>query len=160
MDADNELVPENLGLFRRSLRETGAVVAFGNLLAREQGSAAASWVISNTSIQQKIFSGNYVDAFAMVDRVQVLDAGRYDASCTAHEDYELWLHLATTGRKLLFVPVVLGYYYVVPNSMIKDTDQNQRANGRIRRIFDQIGARSMLPLETNCLRYHPELGYH
>ncbi|QDV39608.1 glycosyltransferase family 2 protein [Tautonia plasticadhaerens] len=160
MDADNELVPGNLGLLHRSLKETGAAAAFGNLLAREQNARRAGWMISNAGIHPKIFSGNYVDAFSMVDRVQVHDSGRYDASCSAHEDYELWLHLATTGRRILFVPVVFGYYYIVPNSMIKDTDQNHRINGRIRRIFDQVGARPMLPLETNCLRYHPDLGYH
>ena len=159
MDADNELVPENIDLFRRSLRETGAAAAFGNLLVREQSAPAAAWVISNASFHRKIFANNYIDAFSMVDRVQVMDVGRYDSYCTAHEDYELWLRLATSGRKILFVPVVFGYYYVVPNSMIKDQSQNQHAHGRVRRVFDQVGARSMLPVETSCLRYHPDLGY-
>ena len=29
---------------------------------------------------------------------------------------------------------------------------------RINRIFDQVGARAQLPMQTNCFRYHPDLG--
>lgn len=163
MDADNELVAENLGLFRRALRETGAAAAFGNLLLREQDAPAAWGAVSNRSFQPAIFGGNcnYIDAFSMIDRVQIADAGRYDPSCAAHEDYELWLHLASTGRRLVFVPAVFGYYYMVPNSMInrEHEEQNFAVHRRLKRMYDQVGARSGLPLETNCLRYHPDLGY-
>ena len=166
MDADNELIPENLFLFRRTLRETEAAAAYGNLLLRDLHDCEARDCVSNRSFQPPIFlpgiGGNYIDAFAMVDRVQVIDAGRYDPSCYAHEDYELWLHLASTGRRLVFVPVAMGYYYVNGTSMLvetKNSDQLDRVFGRIRRIFDQVGARDGLPLETNCVRYHPDLGY-
>jgi len=161
MDADNEVVADNLPIFRESLRKTGAAAAYGNLLVRGMNDAAAHGVLSNQSFQRGIFRGNYVDAFAMFDRVQVVDAGRYDASCSAHEDYELWLHLAAAGRRVLFVPVAFGYYYENAGSMInrEQADQNAGVHRRVKRIFDQVGARSGLPLETDCLRYHPDLGY-
>ena len=160
LDADNELIPENVLLLHRALRQTGAAAVFGNLLMRQMN-APAAWVISNLSFQPAIFNGNYIDAFAMVDRIQIIDVGLYDASCVAHEDYELWLHLASCGRKIVFVPVVFGYYYINANSMIsrENAEQNHGAHRRIKRIFDQVGARASLPLETNCLRYHPDLGY-
>ncbi len=158
LDADNELVPENLPYFYRALRETEAAAAFGNLLVREMNSRSALGVISNQSIQPTIFRGNYVDAFSMVDRIQLLDVGRYDSTCVAHEDYEMWLHLASNGRRVAFVPVTMGYYYINSNSMIKDHGQNTQANHRINRIFDQVGARAQLPMASNCFRYHPDLG--
>ncbi len=161
MDADNELVPENLPVVHRAIVETRAAMAYGNLLVRELGQSTAHHALSNTSFQTKIFDygGNYIDAFAMIDRIQVIDAGWLSDACSAHEDYELWLHLATSGRTLVFVPVTLGYYYVLPNSMIKeDQSINIRANGKARRMFNQINARSLLPLRTCCRRYHPDLG--
>lgn len=161
MDADNEVEGENLPIFRDALRKTGASAAYGNLLVRGMNESSAHGVLSNQSFQRGIFRGNYVDAFAMFDRVQVLDAGRYDASCAAHEDYELWLHLAASGRRILFVPVAFGTYYENAGSMInrEQADQNAVVHRRVKRIFDQVGARSGLPLETDCLRYHPDLGY-
>jgi glycosyltransferase involved in cell wall biosynthesis len=161
MDADNELVPETLPIFRQSLLNTAAAAAYGNLLVRGMNAPAAHGVLSNQSFQRGIFRGNYVDAFAMFDRVQVEDAGRYDASCAAHEDYELWLHLAATGRRILFVPAAFGYYYENAGSMInrEQADHNAGVHRRVKRIFDQVGARSGLPLRTDCLRYHPDLGY-
>ncbi len=161
MDADNELVPENLGLFHRSIVNTRAAVVFGNLLRRDLNAMAACGVLSYRSFHPSIFDGNYIDAFAMVDRAQVLDAGGYDSSCTAHEDYELWLHLASTGHRLVFVPSVLGYYYQLKNSMItrEDPEKFAKVHQRVKRIFNQVGARASLPLTTNCLRYHPDLGF-
>jgi glycosyltransferase involved in cell wall biosynthesis len=161
MDADNEVAGDNLPVFHESLRQTGAAAAYGNLLVRGMTATAAHGVLSNQSFQRGIFKGNYVDAFAMFDRIQVIDAGRYDGSCAAHEDYELWLHLAATGRRVLFVPVTFGYYYENANSMInrEQADQNTVVHRRVKRIFDQVGSRWALPLETDCLRYHPDLGY-
>ncbi len=159
MDADNELVPENLPLMVETLEQTGAAAAYGNLLVRSPSADHAHNATSNESIQPKIFKDNYVDAFSILDRQQVLDAGGYEATCTTWEDYELWLHLASNGRQIVFVPVVFGYYYVLPGSMVEDTLKAGSVRNRVTRIFDQVGVRKFLDLATERLRYHPRIGY-
>jgi glycosyltransferase involved in cell wall biosynthesis len=159
VDADNELIPENLPLFVQTLRETKAAVAYGTLLIRTPTAGYAHNVLSNESIQGRLFQGNYVDAFSVVDRLQLLDVGGYEVSYRAVEDYELWQHLATNGRRMVFVPVTLGYYYALPGSMGRNEDAERAFCQRNRRIFDQVNTRRRLRMNTDQLRYHPELGY-
>jgi glycosyltransferase involved in cell wall biosynthesis len=159
LDADNELIPENLPILLETLEQTRAAAAYGNLLVRSAASTCAHHVLSNESMQGRIFQGNYVDAFSVFDRLQLLDAGGYESTFHALEDLELWQHLASNGRRIVFVPVVLGYYYALPVSMGRDDAKDQAVGARILRIFNQVGARPKLPINTNQLRYHPEIGY-
>ena len=57
LDADNELIPENLPLFLETLQQTQAAVAYGNLLIRTPTSNYAHFMHSNESIQKRIFRG-------------------------------------------------------------------------------------------------------
>jgi glycosyltransferase involved in cell wall biosynthesis len=160
LDADNELIPDNLPAFVRTLEETGAAAAYGNLLVRTPTSRCAMNLLSNESIQQKLFQGNYIDAFTVVDRWQLRDVGGYETSRRSLEDQEMWLHLMVNGRKIVFVPLVLGYYYVLPSSMA--TMSGERAPAEVRhlaRVYDQTKARAHLPLNSEMLRFHPALGY-
>jgi glycosyltransferase involved in cell wall biosynthesis len=160
LDADNELLPENLPAFVRALQETEAAMVYGNLLVRSPTSRCAMSVMSNESVQFKLFQSNYIDAFALVDRCQFLDAGGYESSYRALEDHEMWLHLAVNGRRIVYVPLVFGYYYVLPSSMAMTVgDKATEAVAKNRRIFDQLQARKHLPLNANQLRFHPALGY-
>ncbi|MBY0524006.1 MAG: glycosyltransferase [Gemmataceae bacterium] len=162
MDADNEIVPENLPTFLRAVTQTGAAAVYGNLLVRQAAADCAQGVLSNESFQSRMFRevGNYIDAFALFDSVQVRDVGGYDSLCSAHEDYELWLHLACEGRRVLFVPQVFGYYYSLPGSMIcVDYEKHLKTNAKVKRVFNQLNAREQLPLNTELLRYHPDIGY-
>ena len=159
LDADNELIPENLPYFLDTLRQTKAAAAYGTLLVRSASADQAHWVLSSESIQHKLFQGNYVDAFALFDRTQLLDVGGYDASYQIWEDYELWMHLATNGRRIVFVPMVFGYYYALPVSMALDTAKQEVTHNKLKRIFDQVGVRKHMPMNTHQLRYHPEIGH-
>jgi teichuronic acid biosynthesis glycosyltransferase TuaG len=159
LDADNELIPENLPIFLKTLEQTEAAAAYGNLLVRTASATSAHNVLSNESMQTRIFRGNYVDAFSVFDRLQLLDAGGYEPSLHALEDLELWQHLASNGRRIVFVPVVIGYYYTLPVSMGRDDAKDQAVGARILRIFNQVGIRQGLPINTNQLRYHPDIGY-
>ena len=133
MDADNELLPENMPLFRRALIETGAAMAYGNLIVSQVTAGNACGILNNESFQHRMFQGNYIDAFSMVDRVQLLDVNKFSPSLAGIEDYEMWLHLACNGRRLVFVPLVFGYYYLMPNSMITQHDCST-SQPRIKRV--------------------------
>lgn len=158
MDADNELVPETMPLFHRALVETGAAMAYGNLIVCQVKAGNACGILNNEPFQHRIFRSNYIDAFVMVDRLQLLDANSFSASIPTLEDYEMWLHLACNGRRLVFVPLVFGYYYLMPNSMISQPE-GTTGHARIKRVFDQAGVRAHLPLPSLHLCYHPATGY-
>jgi glycosyltransferase involved in cell wall biosynthesis len=160
MDADNELVPENLFAFYRSIRDTRAAGVYGNLLSRRRDSGHVV-ALSNESVQDRMFEANYVDAFAVFDRVQLLDCGGYSDSpaVRSREDWELYLHLAACGRRIVFVPLVLGFYHDLPGSMIKHSADEASQQAHLKRVYDQLGGRRRLPLNTRHLRYHPDVGY-
>jgi glycosyltransferase involved in cell wall biosynthesis len=160
MDADNELVPENLPHFHRAMERTGAAVVYGNLLCRKATDRAD--VMSSESFQDRMLDANYIDAFAMVDRHRLLDAGGYldAAEVEAREDWEAYLHMAAAGATVVFVPLVFGVYHELPGSMI---DEGRHEHGaqreHLRRTYDQLGVRARMPLNTRHLRYHPDVGY-
>jgi glycosyltransferase involved in cell wall biosynthesis len=160
LDADNEVIPENVPMFLEVLQQTRAAVAYGNLLVRTPAAQHAHSIVSNESMQKRLFqTWNYVDAFSVWDRHQLLDVGGFDESLQYLEDYEMWQHLATNGRRIVFVPAVLGYYYIMPSAMSNDRRPQEAAMARMRRIFDQTKTRELLPMSSCHLRYHPALGY-
>lgn len=161
MDADNELIPDNLHQFYRAIRQTGAAVVYGNLLSQGPDTSDIT-LISNESFQYRAFVENYIDAFALVDRLQILDAGGYlnGLEVQAREDWELYLHLAASGRRIVFVPLVFGIYHRVANSMLQEASESHGAQQRhMRRVFDQVDIRKRLMFNTRHLRYHPDIGY-
>ncbi|OAI42033.1 hypothetical protein AYO40_02035 [Planctomycetaceae bacterium SCGC AG-212-D15] len=159
LDADNELIPKNTPCFWRAAQETSAAACYGNLLVRTITSQRAFFVYSNEPFQDRIFQNNYVDALAMFDGDQLADGGGYLPNASPIEDHEQWLHLATNGRGVVFVPAVFGYYYLLPESMITDAGKAQAATSMVRRMYDQFEARAHLPMKTRHLRYHPAIGY-
>lgn len=161
LDSDNELVPENLPMFIRTLEETGAAACYGNLLIRTVTADHSHYLLSLESFQRRMFEpgGCYLDAFSVWDRLQFFDCGGYDESLRAAEDYKLWMHLASNGRRIVFVPAVLGYYYMLPASMSSDHQKLNDTNDRMVRTFNQGGVRKFLPLNTDHLMYHPVFEY-
>jgi glycosyltransferase involved in cell wall biosynthesis len=162
MDADNELLSSNINTFYRAIVETQAAMVYGNLLYRDQ-TGKVSMIINNESFQDRIISRNYIDTFALYDRVQIFDSGGYteDFQMPAHEDWELVLHLAAAGRKLVFVPVVFGIYHELEQSRVRAAgeDDVKKMTEHLQRVFDQLRIRDVQPLKTRQLRYHPDTGY-
>jgi succinoglycan biosynthesis protein ExoO len=167
MDADNELIGDNLPLFLQSIIETGAALVHGNLLEKqgEQVKQLLSGRVANLRLTER----NFVDAFALVDARELLRLGGLvsDPLLYAHEDWELVLHLISEGRKLVFVPAAMGYYYRNPRSMIEETLENGGEKGHsyaeetaslLRRIFAQTGTREWDPMQVGQV-YHPAVGY-
>jgi glycosyltransferase involved in cell wall biosynthesis len=160
LDADNELVPENLHAFYRSVIATGAAIVYGNLIAYDSATTPTG-LVSNESFQRRMFQANYIDTCALADRFQVSDDGGWTADARVRcEDWELYLHLSCAGRRIVFVPLVFGYYYDLPHSVVKTAQvEGPAESNRMRRMFDQLGIRDCLPLNTEFLRFHPDLGW-
>jgi glycosyltransferase involved in cell wall biosynthesis len=160
LDTNNELLAENITLFLRTLQQTGAAAVYGNLLVRSVTSHCAHNILSNESMQPKLFQRNYVDGFALFDRRQLLDCAGFTANERLREDHELWMHLVASGRRIVFVPVVLGYYYLLPSSIgaADDLFSKDRQPGDAR-VFDEPRLRASLPANTYHLRHHPQIGY-
>jgi len=162
MDADNELVPENVVYFHRAMTDTGAAVVYGNLIAKSWSDASMG-ILSNESFQPRIFAANYIDNFSMVDRRQVLDLiGGYSTNprIQAMGDWDFFLSMSVNGAKLVFVPMVLGIYYRLPGSMLHENhERNLGEHAILFRTYDQVGIRQRMPLATRHLRYHPDVGY-
>jgi succinoglycan biosynthesis protein ExoO len=159
LDAGDELLPENLHLFVRTLQETGAAAAYGNLLIRMPSSRCAHSVMSNESMQAKIFSEDYVGSCAVFDRLQLLDVGGYQFDQDIGAAQELWMHLAANGRRMVFVPAVLGYHYLAPCEAARGEGESRPVKpDHAKRVFGPVRLRAALPLNTRHLRYHPEIG--
>ena len=168
MDADNELIEDNLPLFLQSIVETDAALVHGNLLYRE--GEQITQLLSGRVANMRLTDRNYIDAFALVDARELLKLGGFvsDPRLYGYEDWEMLLHLISEGRKMVFVPAAMGYYYRNPRSMLEETVQ-EGEDGKPRssaaetaslvwRMFAQSGAREWDPLQVGHI-YHPAVGY-
>ncbi|PJF40261.1 MAG: hypothetical protein CUN54_05910 [Phototrophicales bacterium] len=163
MDADNELIPENIYMFVRAIQDTEAAMVYGNLIRRGPVAAYVD-MFNNESFQNHIFQRNYIDTFSLYDRHQIFDVRGYQSipMMQSHEDWELILHLAASGRKMVFVPVLMGIYYDLPSSFVNPTRSAEfefERKSYIDRVFNQLGIRFHQEPNTYHLRYHPDVGY-
>jgi glycosyltransferase involved in cell wall biosynthesis len=173
MDADNELVPDNLPLFLQSIIETGAALVHGNLIAKQGDEVIGLW--SSRMATMQLTEGNYIDTFALVDASKLLRAGGYnsDPRLYAYEDWEMVLHLIAEEERIVFVPAVMGIYYRNPGSRLQETTQKaERKAGShskqvkrsketttlMQRMFAQTGTRGWDPVRVGCI-YHPAVGF-
>jgi hypothetical protein len=110
-----------------------------------------------------MFEENHIDACAMYDVQQLIDVAGYSLDHdTPAGDWEMHLHLASCGRRLVHVPMAIGLYYCNPLSMLRDAAPGAREDDlrRFRRIYRQFPeVRDRFHLNTLHLRYHPDLGY-
>jgi len=172
MDADNELVPDNLPLFLRSIIDTGAALVHGNLIDK-QGEEV--WRLRSGRVAtMRLTIGNYIDAFALVDVWKLLRVGGYTTNTRvyAYEDWEMVLHLIAEEEKIVYVPAVMGYYYQTPGSMVQEAVQKtgERTDPRsqkftsdevkalMRRMFAQTGTREWDTVQVGHM-YHPAVGF-
>ena len=158
LDADNELIPENLWLFLRSMHDTRAALVHGNLLER---STELEGLRSSEPASMGLFNENYIDAFALFNADQFAEVGGFDDHPQLYgwEDWELVLHLIEEGKTLVFVPAIMGYYTLNPRSMLRET--NARASERyelIQRMHAPLGDRSWDRARVGRI-YHPAIGF-
>ena len=161
LDADNELIPENVPIFLQAIIDTQAAVVYGNLVIKTNDQDAIPGLHSNQSYTDHIIEANYIDNMALYDRVQVTELGGYTPENQPVEDWELFNHLAANGRLVVFVPAIFGLYYELPQSLVRDIDRSHhlKLNARMKRVYDQFGMRKQQIIKTRHLRYHPDVGY-
>ena len=156
LDADNELIPENLAQFYRAAKETGAALVYGNVIVKSNGpDGEVDGFFSNDIVHDGILDMNYIDAMSIIDAEQVLSIGAYSDERGTPEDWEFMLHLIAEGRNVVFVPLLLGTYYKEGMSLV----QNMSASylPRLQRIYNQRKAGLATGFRPRV--YHPELGY-
>jgi glycosyltransferase involved in cell wall biosynthesis len=168
MDADNELIGDNLHLFLQSIVDTRAALAHGNLLCR-QGEQVIQ-ILSGRVANLRLTARNHIDAFALVDSTTLLELGGFvsDPRLYGFEDWELLLHLLFEERKVIFVPAIMGYYYRNTQSMLEETIQRgdgdkarssaAEAASLLGRMYAQTGSREWDPMRVGHI-YHPAIGF-
>lgn len=154
LDADNAVVPAGVALLYRAAHETGAALVHGQVIVEEQGRVRG--VFSHDRAGPDLFSGNYIDALALIDVAQVQALGGYTREVPGYEDWELLLHLLRRRCAVVYVPTVAGRYRSSPLSMIHDA-----AFSRRKRLVQRIHAIDGVPADDDLDVgvYHPELGY-
>ena len=166
LDADNELVADNLPLFLQSGLQTGAALVHGLLIDKREGRMTG--IRSDNVASMRLTAGNYIDAFALVDAKKLLRVGGYLADARLpHEDWEMVLHLIAEEEQVVFVPAVMGFYHLAPGSMYAETAEDKGPRPRsaapevvtlLRRMFAQTGTREWDAIRVGRI-YHPAVGY-
>ena len=168
MDADNELIGDNLPLFLQSIIETGAALVHGNLIDKK--GERVTQMLSSRVANLRLTERNFIDAFALVEADKLLRLGGYmsDPLLYGIEDWEMLLHLIFEETKIVFVPAAMGYYYRNPRSMLEETLQNgagekerssaAEASSLLQRMYAQRGTREWDPMKVGHI-YHPAVGY-
>jgi glycosyltransferase involved in cell wall biosynthesis len=157
VDADNELVPNNLPLFLRSILKTNATMVYGTLIDKQNGEAVG--VRSNMPVTLRITTSNYIDAFSIVDAEKILRLGGYTRIHPySPEDWEMILHLVQEEQEIVFVPAVLGYYHMHPLSASGELKLSQAGVTALRRVHAQTGMREWDNIRVGRI-YHPDVGF-
>jgi hypothetical protein len=120
LDADNSLLPRGLRRLKEALDgDESASFAYGVIQvfdgARPTG--LMNWLDWDP---ERLRSGNYIDAMAMVRRSALEAVGGYatDPSLFGWEDFELWIALAARGLHGAHVKDFVARYRETPHSMI------------------------------------------
>jgi glycosyltransferase involved in cell wall biosynthesis len=120
LDSDNQLVPDDIAALHASARQTGAVVAYGNIVEIDQAGSVLG-VLSNERVSVDLRNQNSIDAMVLVQTERLLELGGYDSQWLyGLEDWELNRRLFSLGEPTVFVPVLVGKYTKSPLSMLNE----------------------------------------
>ncbi|HEY2055911.1 MAG TPA: glycosyltransferase [Solirubrobacterales bacterium] len=120
LDADNELMPNGLGLLADTLDSSPAAnFAYGIIetFGKSGPIGLMSWLDWDPA---HLRQGNYIDAMAMLRRSALERIGGYptDEALFGWEDFSVWLAMADAGMNGVRVPQFVARYRVAPHSMI------------------------------------------
>lgn len=78
LDADNQLVPQNIATFLRSSVQTKASLLYGNLLRLRDGQVEDKMaMVSNMPATLHLTNQNYIDALCIMDAFDIMELGGY-----------------------------------------------------------------------------------
>jgi glycosyltransferase involved in cell wall biosynthesis len=124
LDADNEVRRTAMDRLMTALDlDHDASFAYG-IMERFSVSGPEGLVSCVGWDPQRLRSGNYIDAFALIrrDAMEAMNGYAYDERLYGWEDYDLWVRMAEAGRHGVFVAEIIGRYRVGHSSMISQTN--------------------------------------
>jgi glycosyltransferase involved in cell wall biosynthesis len=126
LDGDNELFPNGADLLYDAVSGGACNSAFSyGILAIEEAGEKTD-IMNFQQWDRKLFAeiGNYIDAFAMIDREKILKSGGYTEALELYgwEDFELWARLAENQFFGIGVRNFVGIYHRSKTSMISLTN--------------------------------------
>lgn len=157
LDSDNQLVPENIPTFLGSSIETGATILYGNLIRLRSGRIDEKMqLVSNMPATFRLIEQNYFDALCIMDAPDILELGGFTrVNPYSPEDWEMILHLIANECLLVFVPLLMGYYHMSPQSASTELGVTDSGRNTIRRIY---GSREWDKKRAGRI-YYPGAGY-
>lgn len=157
MDADNELLPQNLSLFLRSAKQTSAAMVYGNLIDKRNREVVG--IRSNMAATLRLLRANYIDAFAILDAEKLIKLGGLTRDHPySPDDWEIVLHLIAEEQLLVLVPAVMGYYHLNALSASQELPISREGRATLQRIYAQTGMREWDALRVGRI-HHPDVGF-
>jgi teichuronic acid biosynthesis glycosyltransferase TuaG len=159
LDADDEWLPEKLSRSLMMLDLTAADLVSHDI-TRSDGDTT-SYVSCAHHFNRRpdplmdYFLRGYISTSTVVVRRQLLlDAGGFDPSLRAGQDYELWLAaISMAGKRHHVFAEALTHYHVTPNSITSQAEQRRRAAVRIlHRHLPVLRGRSRYPRFVGVMR--------
>lgn len=159
LDADDEWLPEKLARSLSAMETAAADLVSHDFLRAEGDSSAYISCAHNFSRRPDpfvdYFLRGYIATSTVVARRQLLvDAGGFDPSLRAGQDYELWLAaISRPGMRHHVFAEALTRYHVTPNSITSQVELRRRTSWRtLRRHFAALKGRSRSPRTVAMMR--------
>lgn len=155
--AGDELVPENMQILLKSIRNTGAALAYGNLIELRGDEVVGAG--SNTTFAPSQPEASHADGFCILDAQRLLKLGGY-VNChpEVKEDWEMILHLEAEEELVLFVPVVLGYRHLSVNSEDHESELSEEGAETLKKVYAFASTRDWNSIRIGRI-YHPGVGF-
>lgn len=159
LDADDEWLPEKLERSVAELTPELAFVSHDYFRANEYMDCARHFP-KNGDPFPSLFLRGFVATSTVVARKDLVDqAGGFDPTILAGQDYDLWLKIARTHRFKVFGAALLRYY-VTPGSLTSRVEERRRGSLRIlARHAPALAGRARFPrllMAKRCLIVHYE----
>jgi glycosyltransferase involved in cell wall biosynthesis len=127
LDSDNALYPRCVEKHAAALIGNAHADAAYSLIEVFDADSGISG--ANAFHPDRLKSGNYIDAMAMVRRAYLLQIEGYYPIKHGWEDYDLWLRMCEDDKLAIQIPEILSRYRVHGSSMLRtqtNIDENMR----------------------------------
>jgi GT2 family glycosyltransferase len=128
LDADNGIYPQCLEDHVQTMHRDRSLIACYAVIDMFDETGAFCGLNSGSPFNfEKLYNGNYIDAMALFNRQELLAIGAYDEHLLergiGYEDYELWLRIGRSGKRVGFIDRSLSRYLKKQDSMLSIADR-------------------------------------